>query len=374
MFLLSVVEAEILSALSKAEKIKLYMSDFFETMASSYSLNDTQLSVWDFLTSAIFKNENCLPKREPSLFFDGTPFGTSLCLTEEAFSMRSLMELGVCDKLLSEQIDGSLSALSSLYKILDWSQSAGTVNWFSHSIFPQNPQELENWWGGMWIGTAMGADGKIELRIYFNLRNGSLSERWAKIHHTLEPFASNASYLLSDEFWDASVESTAVPVGLGVVFSNDSLKGIRLYQGLEKSHSAKVSELFEKTAKGLAADREIVEPLKKLEELYCFAVPQSFTVSHDFRIVKGLLSDKASRIKCDVSCSQFVTAGADGFENWLLSTLDDTGQQSLKDFASLLQKSFGGASLDYFSLGAQVDGSHRTVYVRPMGLAYSDDN
>lgn len=349
------------------KKTSGYVAAFEESLASSYTVNDTQKKIWDILTKAAFESEDRIFTREPSLFHDGTPLGTSLCLTEEPFRIRALAEIGVCNSLLSEQIDDSLRTLIDIYETLNWRKSASSINWFCSNIFPEDPKKLENWWGGMWLGVVMGENSKTELRLYFNLRNGNLQKRWEKIMKTLEPFGNFAD----EVFRKASIASTAVPAGLGIVFSDDELKGIRLYQGLEKTGSDQIADFLQKTAQALDWEKEINEPLRKLENLFGLSAPQSITVSHDIKVTNSRLENRISRVKADINCTRYTNVNADLFEDWILSALDSKGQKAIQNFAQLHAQQFGGASLDYFSLGAQKNGSHRTVYVKPSGLAYS---
>lgn len=353
----------------KTQKVKSFLESFTRVLSPSSSYEDAQRKVWETLSTSLFEEEQGEPKRESSLFVDGTPFGTSLCLTEKMFKIRALVEVGGLHRSLPEQIDHSLRTLIELYQILGWYQSTSVVNWFCRQIFPSDSRELENWWGGIWMGVVMGPNNQIELRIYFNLRSGSLLDRWNRIDNLLEPFSQGAKGILNHSLRIASIESTAIPVGIGIVLTQDELKGVRLYQGLEKTRAQQVSSLLEKTASPLDFSEEIVAPLSRLEKRFGFTVPQGLTVSHDFQMRQSKLCDQVARVKCDVNCQPFVQVDADGFEDWVLSTLNATGEQAMKNYAALLSDHFGGASLDYFSLGAQTKGSHRTLYVKPAGLS-----
>jgi len=65
----------------------------------------------------------------------------------------------------------------------------------------------------MWLGAVIGSENDVELRIYFNLRSGSLLERWNKIGSFLSPFISEAvERFMQNTFKKTSIESTAIPV------------------------------------------------------------------------------------------------------------------------------------------------------------------
>lgn len=305
--------------------------------------------------------------REPSLFEDGTPIGFSLQLGGGTpASFRLLVEPGGLAVGLPEQINRGLGALGQILTALGWTASAHDLNHFARGVYPGDPANLANWWGGMWLGAAVGTE--FDLRVYMNLRSGSLPARWQRIVDVLAYRASDSFEPDFRAFINQSVDATAVPVGLGLVLARDKLRGVRIYQGLERTDPVSVARSIPAALRE-PAEAAIMAPLRTLFDEMGKPNAQTVTMAHDF-VVKGEeLRSRPYRVKCDINCRGYVTRGADQFENWLLSTIEDSDRDQVVRFSNLLTYHFGGAQLDYFSLACATGSrEQRTLYVQPSGL------
>lgn len=304
--------------------------------------------------------------REPSLFEDGTPVGFSLQLAGGPVSFRLLVEPGGLAIGLPEQIDYSLGTLGEILAALGWSESARDLNHFARGVYPGDRAELANWWGGMWLGASAGTE--FDLRVYMNLRSGPLPARWQRI---VDVLAYRAGERFEPDFRaliDQSVEATAVPVGLGLVLAGDKLRALRIYQGLERADLVSVGRMVPAALRE-PAEAAIITPARALFDEMGQPGAQAITVAHDFLIGDHAIRSTASRFKCDINCREYVAADADRFEDWLLSAVGEGDRERVARFSSLLAEHFGGAQLDYFSLGCAAGGRpQRTLYVQPAGL------
>jgi hypothetical protein len=305
--------------------------------------------------------------REPSLFEDGTPVGFSLQLgSGSPASFRLLVEPGGLAIGLAEQIDRSLGTLGSILTTLGWSESARDLNHFAQGVYPANPAELAGWWGGMWLGVAAGTE--FDLRVYMNLRSGPLISRWQRIVDVLTYRADDSFEPDFRAFIDQSIDATAVPVGLGLVLAQDKLRGVRIYQGLERADPISVSRSIPEALRE-AAEAAIMAPVRALFDEMGQQGAQAITMAHDFAVKGRTLQSRVTRVKCDVNCRGYVAEDADRFEGWLLSTIEERDRDHVARFSKLLTEHFGGAQLDYFSLACAVGNRRqRTLYVQPSGL------
>lgn len=305
--------------------------------------------------------------REPSLFEDGTPVGFSLQLGGDLPpSFRLLVEPGGLAIGLAEQIDCSLATLGKILAALGWRESVRELNHFAQGVYPRDRAELANWWGGMWLGIAAGAE--FDLRVYTNLRSGPLLSRWQRIVDVLTYSAGDSFESDFRAFIDQSIDATAVPVGLGLVLDRDKLRGVRIYQGLERTELISVGRNIPATLRE-PAEATIMTPIRMLFDQMGQPGPQAVTMAHDFAIKDRKLQSQANRVKCDINCQGYVAADADRFEDWVLSTIEERDRDQVLRFSNLLTEQFGGSQLHYFSLAcATGNRPQRTLYVQPSGL------
>jgi len=318
------------------------------------------------LAAAALEVEDLPRAREPSMFEDGTPVGFSW-QTGAAGYVRMLVEPGGLALDLPRQIDRSLQVLGRLLAEQGWETCGRDVLDVARGVYPRDPRDLATWWGGMWLGTAAGPDG-ADLRVYLNLRSGTLAARWQRVVDVLLGRADGDFERCFGQFIDRCVEATAVPVGLGLVLAGGRLRAVRVYQGLERADEVGVAASIP-TALRDGAEDAVLAPLRALVADHGRPGAQGVTVAHDFHVEDGVLRSVPRRVKVDVNCRWYVAQDADGFEEWLLGTLDEPDRARLAGFATLLAEHFTGAQLDYCSLGCDTRGvRHRTVYAQPLGL------
>jgi hypothetical protein len=359
------------SCMSKQKKVMAYLYAFRASTNNQTVFAPVQEQIWSLLTATAFHG-TCIEKEcEPSISIDGTPFITSLKLGDKRPALRGLFEPSGTGATLADRIDFSLSVIATLYQQLGWSKSARDINWFSRGIFPANPIELGDWWGGIWLGVELLPQASPELRVYFNLRAGTLKSRWQKLSNLLIPYTQDGTLQpLGQGFSENVISFTAIPVGVGIVIRDDRVHGIRLYQSLERADSQMISRIFSCEPEFAEAEKNIIPALQKLESKFGLAAPQSITISHDFIMKDNIIGDSIHRIKCDINCRPYVAIDQDYFENWIKSTLNVKQEKSIYSYATLLQDHFGGAELDYFSMGiTRTNQTLRTVYVKPLHLS-----
>lgn len=312
------------------------------------------------------------PLRAASICIDGTPLVFSVKLTreQEAPAFRVLVEPGGTGITVPEQISCSLRAADELLQIMGWQQAAEQVNRIIHHVFPANSAELENWWGGIWLGTSI-SDTHTELRMYLNLRHGNALQRWQRVADVLTEFSDDSIAPVLEKLI-TQTSPHAIPVGLGIVISG-SVRGIRLYAGMQEPSEGSIME-------SISGDASLV---KNEIHWFCNAIlekfgpfaRQSITLGYDFHLdKKGVLQPLISRTKIDVACQRFAKAGNFiPFLHQLVQQFQFDNSQ-LPSFLADLRHSFNGCDVEYISLGVDGGIDHLTVYAKPHSLQPTGSN
>jgi hypothetical protein len=322
------------------------------------------------LAAALEVPPQALPRRQPSLSLDGNPLLYSLQLKPDGLppAFRMLVEPGGVGVPLHEQIDRSLLALDALLEQLGWREVGAELDAVVRTLFPPDPQQVQLWWGGIWLGLALGAAGP-EVRAYMNLRTGDAVSRWQRFIEALRPHADRS---LEEPIRDLvrRVTPSGIPIGLAVSLSEGRLRGFRLY-----------TVLFDVTAENICrsgglegAEVEAVEHLcATYTERLAPLVREGASLAFDFRIgANGLIEPVPARFKVDVSCAVLPEeVQASALRPWLaeLHAAHGTPAEPVAGFLEDLHELFGGYEIDYAGLGFTRGGRQLTTYARPLGYA-----
>jgi hypothetical protein len=312
------------------------------------------------------------PLRAASICMDGTPVVFSVKLTheQEAPAFRVLVEPGGTGITVPQQVSCSLKAADELLQIMGWQQAAEQVNSIIREVFPSNSAELENWWGGIWLGTSI-AESHTELRLYLNLRHGNMLQRWQRVVNVLTIFSDESIGPVLEKLILQS-SPHAIPVGLGIVI-NKTVRGIRLYAGMQDPNEKSIMDCISGNA-SLVKD-EIHWFCQQIEQQFGSFTRQSVTLGYDFHLDKtGILQPLISRTKIDVACQRF--AKAEGFLPFLHQLVQrfQFDNSHLPSFLADLRYSFSGYDVEYISLGVDDGIDHLTVYAKPHSLQPAGSN
>lgn len=303
------------------------------------------------------------PLRAASICIDGTPVVFSVKLThqEEAPAFRVLVEPGGTGITVPQQINCSLKAADELLQIMGWQAAAEQVNRIIQHVFPANSEELENWWGGIWLGTSV-AESHTELRMYLNLRHGNIVQRWQRVADVLTEFGDESLQPVLQKLINQT-SAHAIPVGLGIVISN-TVRGIRLYCGMHEPNEESILHCISGDASLVKED--IGWFCHSIVEQFGDFTRQSVTLGYDFHLDKeGNLQPLISRTKIDVACQRF--AKAEGFSSFLEQMVQEFkfDNRQLPAFLADLDHCFSGSDVEYISLGIDGGIDHLTVYAKP---------
>lgn len=343
----------------------------YTTDAGSSSLPAPDHQVWQALLKPTF---DCPPVTTPlraaSICIDGTPVVFSLKLThqEEAPAFRVLVEPGGTGISVPQQISCSLKAADELLQIMGWQQAAEQVNQIIQHVFPANSEELENWWGGIWLGTSI-AGSQTELRLYLNLRHGNIVQRWQRVANVLTEFGDHSLQPVLEKLI-GQTSSHAIPVGLGIVI-NKTVRGIRLYCGMHEPSEASIMQCISGDASLVQAD--ISWFCSSIREQFGEFTRQSVTLGYDFHLDKnGALQPLIARTKIDVACQRF--AKSEGFTDFLQQLVQkfQFDNSQLPSFLADLDHCFQGSDVEYISLGVDAGIDHLTVYAKPHSCKPAD--
>jgi hypothetical protein len=315
-------------------------------------------------------------KRRPSMFIDGTKIGYSFksnminrntkISNPVIPSFRVLVEPGGVGLTLPEQINHALMTLNRLVSALNWSGAGEPINRIVRRIFPENPAELSDWWGGIWLGASL-LPGKNKIKIYLNLRSGDFRSRWQRLADIFAPYAEPSQ----EENFRSLMEKTGryrgIPVGLALVIADNAMLGFRVYIGLDDPTPASVTDIMPKVSSAAAPRLKAI--LNNICHEFQEFEDQSITISYDFLLENERIDLMPYRFKADLCCHAFMELNRIGLEKWISGQIGaESGK--LEFFQSLLNKHFGGSDPDYLSFGFKRNGSSQAaLYAKPYGLA-----
>ena len=309
-------------------------------------------------------------RRRPVISPDGTPLSVSLQEDGRpgAPAFRLLVEPGLPSLSVAEQIDHALTVLDRLLGELGWRSLADSVNAVTHALFPADAAAVQDWWGGIGLG-CVASDTGLELRAYFNLRNGAVPSRWQRFSAALSALTGDA---VDRAAFDRLIERVAphgVPAGVALSWFAGRLRGIRLYVALGAPSAAAIcavgavtSSHQRRTVEAICADYE--------DEVRPFGY-ECVTMAFDFPMrPDGACDLKPARVKADFDCAS-LNDGRPGAarRTWLAAQHRHAGlpHQRLDALLDTLQKYVGGSRVDYLSLGLRGAAAELTTYLIPDG-------
>lgn len=324
------------------------------------------------IASTIDIPDESLPRRLPSMFGDGTKVGfsfqTPLGPTSKVIgpSLRLLVEPGGVGLDLPNQINASLATVGQILENLSWSHLSADINRIARIAFPENPSDLSQWWGGVWLGSDIDSAGG-DLRLYVNLRHGGPAQRWQRVADILSPYATKTMESAFLALVDQVACCSGLPVGLALVLKQGGLRGIRLYVGIDRPTPATVCHAMPPGFDGAEHLRDRLESLVRTFGPFEY---NAVTVAYDLALHAGLLLPGYARFKADVGCTDYRESFPAPLDVWIEQDLGVEAHGRFLAFTRRLQRAFGGAHLDYLSFGFRKGGPmERTYYFKPLGLA-----
>ena len=312
------------------------------------------------------------PLRAASICIDGTPIVFSIKLTrqQEAPAFRILVEPGGTGISVPQQINCSLKTIDEMLQIMGWESAAEQINSIIGHVFPVDSKEVENWWGGIWLGASLSED-QTELRMYLNLRHGNGIQRWQRVANVLTEFSDDSL----GPVLESLIMQTAphvIPVGLGIVISKQ-VRGIRLYTGMSDPGEQSILDCI--SGNNTAVKDDIHWFCNEITRRFGAFAKQSVTLGYDFHLDKsGMLQPLITRTKIDVACQRFAKAGEFvPFLHQLVQQFKFDNSQ-LPSFLSDLKSCFHGSDVEYISIGVDGGIDHLTIYAKPHSLQPANSN
>lgn len=299
--------------------------------------------------------------RRPSISDNGEPVVVSFKATRKAEqAVRILVECGSLRMTVAQQVAYSLTLLDDILGELGWRDVTDVLNSITTEIFPLNPSDTSLWRGGIWLGAEYTfSPSKVELRIYFNLRHGNAAERWSRLTTIISSFASQSINPFLDE-WRKRCSLLAVPVGLGVVVSNNKVSGIRAYLGVDIPNIETVSTL----AGPISNDTRgvIAHMFNSYNVQFGQISRQGVTMGYDFL---PQCSD-VSRVKVDLCCNLIDAGYSLQMFNWIKTLLSEMSfqEEGLTEFLYDINTFWRTSTVQFLSLGFAPELQHATIYVQ----------
>lgn len=304
--------------------------------------------------------------RRPSLSLDGTRISYSFKTGRAAAgrpALRMLVEPGGIGLDVAGQIDFSLATLGAILERLGWTHLAAPINGLVSTAFPSDPGLLNDWWGGLWLGSEIGPEGS-DLRLYVNLRSGDAAERWQRVADMLGPHAGAGE----EGRFLALVERVAAcrgtPIGCAVVLAGGALVGFRLYAAIDCPTPVSVRASM---PRGLGEDDvELEETLARLVRRFGPLAHDAATVAYDFAMSGGALSLEARRFKADIGVLDQFEMGKRAFFGFVDDDLPWAQRRELDRFLSDVEVEFDDYCINYMSFGFRQGAcEERSYYVIP---------
>lgn len=299
--------------------------------------------------------------RRPSISDNGEPVVVSCKVTKKTEpAVRILVECGSLRMTVAQQVAYSLTILDDLLHELGWLDVADILNSITIEIFPLDPSDTSLWRGGIWLGAEYTlSPSKVELRIYFNLRHGNATERWDKLSTIISSFASYTINPFLDE-WRKKCSLLAIPVGLGVVVSNNKVSGIRAYLGVDIPNTETVSTL----ASPISNDTKhiIAHMLSSFTMQFGQISRQGVTMGYDFLPQRS----EVSRVKIDLCCNLIDVRYSQRMFHWIKTLLSEISlkEEFLTEFLCDVNAFWRTSSVQFLSLGFAPELQHATIYVQ----------
>jgi hypothetical protein len=307
--------------------------------------------VHDLLVAAAGERLPGPPRRRPFVSLDGTPLVYSASTAGR--SLRLLAEPGALQLDVPQQVDRALATVDEALGLLGWRSAADEVNTVVAGALPATAAGARLLRGGVGVGLAATAGGRVELRLYLDLRSGLPETRWQRIAAATAPFADQGARTALQALADR-VAPSAAPVGLAAVIRGGALAGLRLYAGVDRPDRRTLAELT-----GLPA------PLLRAFDAIGPFGPQQVTVAYDLRVEDGVLQPGLVRTKLD-GCTLGRTVDPEAVAR--AARLDAA---PLAELAAAVADAYGGAIVQHLGIGSRGGSVEASAYVQPAGLARS---
>lgn len=325
------------------------------------------------LIDAAFYGERGVARRRPVISANGTPILLSFQENGRAEPppFRLLAEPGLPSLCVSEQIDFALHTLGRIMNELQWQDAVQPVNALAQTLFPTSADAVDSWWGGLGLGCSLDRHG-LELRLYCNVREGAVYDRWSRIAAAIALFGTYSEIAQPLRDLMEHLSARAIPAGIALCIRDGAVRGLRLYLALPEPDAASICELG-------SLSQDAREDITQICAVYPAVRPFSFgcvTAAFDFPISADQrnVDLRPARFKADFDCTpdpgaQCTTSAA--MTQWLAQQhlRCELPANRLCAFLDLLQRTFGGWTADYMSYGRRGCAREITTYVLPAHYA-----
>lgn len=333
--------------------------------------DDRVFMMYDKLICAALNVPNSPIVRRPSMAHDGTPLTLSTSITENTDShllLRLLVEPGGQAISVSKQLELTLSLMDDLFSDCCWSVASRQLTSICQAVLPADRDTANDWWGGAWLGLTVHPTGSFQLRLYLNMRWGSLQDRWQRVMDAICLFADSALTPALTELVKCS-EKGAVPVGLGLAFSRGELVAMRLYVGVEDPAQYCFSSFLHSDM--FFMRDEVVHYCKSVCDYLGELPRQSLTIGYDFVLQSGIVDAGIARCKFDVSCQWIGRDDRVTIKQFSCDLAHSYGlaSNSLSKFYDDIDNCFGGGLIEFLSLSVLSQSLGMSAYCKPDGYS-----
>jgi hypothetical protein len=343
---------------------------FFEQQSERYGIGLPSVAArWmhaQLLNVTSFGGQALHPKRrELAITTCGVPvvYSHKCTQTGQPARFRILAEPGGTHLTVAEQVLVSRDLFERICDYVGWQRAREQVNAVLSVLLPSDEKDFSEWHGGLGFGLEIGND-CAELRLYCNVRHGSLVSRWQRFADAVGEFADDRAKPVFRELLDRALPLT-IPAGLALAIGEGEVRGIRLYCGLVDATSEST------IAAGPPRFAEFGTIVHRLVDSYRASLgelgEQDITLGFDFAIRDGLLWPCVARYKVDLRCEPTSQTSHPKLIAWaehFLSFLSMDGS-SLRRFDDELEIAFCGSTVQYVSVGLRDGAQEFSAYCIP---------
>jgi len=192
---------------------------------------------------------------------NGIPFQFDVSLGRKAEELRFLTEVGAGASRPSCQIMLSYARLQTICEDLGWSKHIRLIREVGENLLPQDLETIEMLQAGtVWIGLGFGKNVLPRLSIYYEVRWGSLEERWLRLFRFL---LNQGCYKAVEQLRSLlhTMSCFSQPLGIAIDLDDQGLRVIKLYFRTFRTAINELSQVLNKA--GFVAQTVILNALSQ---------------------------------------------------------------------------------------------------------------
>ena len=243
---------------------------------------------------------------------NGIPFQLDVSLGQKAEGLRFLTEVGAGAFPPFKQITFSYIRLQTICEELGWFKHGQLIREAGENLLPQDPETIGMLQAGtMWIGLGFFKSTLPKLSVYYEVRWGSLEERWLRLFKFL---LKQGCYGAVEQLRGLlrTMSCFSQPLGVAIDLDDQGLRIIKLYFRTFRTAINELSQVLDKA--GFTAQPLILNALSNTLLKSGEAFPPNAIV---YYLAIAPHSDQIEAIKVDVCSHCIKLSDQETKERWI---------------------------------------------------------